>query len=166
LVGALSIAAGIILVIEPSNSLATLAVVVGILFVFDGIIELARSIGGAVEHRTLSAILGLLGIVIGIILIRHPFHAVSAIGLLIGLWLVAAGALRLVFAIMDPAHPWPRFVIAGIELIVGIIIVSDPHIGYSALAIIVGIGLILGGIAQVLLGFALRRLAKAAARAA
>ena len=98
-VGLASLIAGVILVLKPSNSLATLAVVVGIFLLIDGIAELIRSFGGRVENRALSAIIGVLGVVIGIALIRHPFHGVTAIGLLIGIWLVAAGVVRLVWAI-------------------------------------------------------------------
>lgn len=157
LVGLASLVAGIILVFQPSKSLATLAVVVGIFFLIDGIIELVRSFGSAVENRGLAAIIGVLGVIVGIILIRHPTHAVAAIGLLIGLWLVAAGVIRLVGAIVEGTHRVIRAMIAAIEIVLGIVIVSDPHIGYTALAVIVGICLILNGLCYVLLAFAMRR---------
>jgi uncharacterized membrane protein HdeD (DUF308 family) len=158
LIGALSVVAGVILLFEPSNSLATLAVIFGILLLFDGIIEFVWSFTGAAENRMLAAIVGLLDIIIGIILIRHPFSAVAAIGLVIGLWLVAAGAIRLVRAFVLPGHRLFRLLIAGVELVAGIVIVSDPHIGYGALAVIAGICLIAGGIGQIALGLSLRGL--------
>ena len=93
LLGVLSLVAGVILVIKPSHSLATLAVVFGIFLLLDGIVELISSFRRE-EGRALAAILGVLGVVVGIILIRHPTHAVNAIGLVIGIWLVAAGVVR------------------------------------------------------------------------
>src|SRR3954468_11187495 len=78
LVGVMSLVAGIILVFKPSNSLATLAVIFGIFLLIDGIAELVASITGRVDNRALAAIVGVLGIVIGIALIRHPFHGVAA----------------------------------------------------------------------------------------
>ena len=77
IVGLASLVAGIILVLQPSKSLATLAVVVGIFFLIDGIVELVRSFGSAVENRGLAAIIGVLGVIVGIILIRHPTNAVA-----------------------------------------------------------------------------------------
>lgn len=151
LAGVLSVIAGGILVAKPSHSLATLAVIFGIFILVDGIFELVASFG-AEENRALAAILGLLAIVIGIILIRHPTHAVNAIGLLIGIWLVAAGVLRLVRAIATGFHVL-RLVIALLEIAVGVVIVAQPHIGYSTLAIIVGIWLIINGLAMIGLGF-------------
>ncbi len=157
IVGLASLAAGIILVARPSNSLATLAVVVGIFFLIDGIVELVRSLGGGLENRGLAAILGVLGVVVGIILIRHPTKVVAGIGLLIGLWLVAAGVIRLVVAFVAGPHPVIRAAIAAVEIILGIVIVADPHIGYTALAIIAGISLILNGLVYCVLSFAMRR---------
>ena len=94
LVGVLSVVAGIILVFKPSHSLTTLAVIFGIFLLIDGIGELIGSFGRMVENRALAAIVGVLGIVFGILLIRHPSGAVTAIGLLIGIWMVAAGIVR------------------------------------------------------------------------
>jgi uncharacterized membrane protein HdeD (DUF308 family) len=161
IVGVASLIAGVILVLEPSNSLAALAVVVGIFLLIDGIAELIRSFGNAVESRALAAIIGLLGIVIGIILIRHPFHGVTAIGLVIGIWLVAVGAIRLFWAIALGRRVLLNIGVAALEIIAGIVIVSDPHIGYATLAILTGIWLILNGIATIAVGFAARSLATA-----
>jgi uncharacterized membrane protein HdeD (DUF308 family) len=155
-VGLASLIAGVILVLKPSNSLATLAVVVGIFLLIDGIAELIRSFGGRVENRALSAIIGVLGVVIGIALIRHPFHGVTAIGLLIGIWLVAAGVVRLVWAIALARRRLLNFAVALLEIIAGIVIVSDPHIGYATLAILTGIWLIINGLATIALGVAVR----------
>jgi uncharacterized membrane protein HdeD (DUF308 family) len=155
-IGIASLVAGVILVFKPSHSLATLAVVFGIFVLIDGIIELAESFGHSVENRGVAAILGILGIVVGIILVRHPTHAVTAIGLVIGIWLVAAGLVRLIRTIALGAATFFRIVIALLEIAVGIVVVSDPHIGYATLAILLGIWLIINGIGTIALGVAIR----------
>lgn len=156
IIGIASLAAGVILVVKPSHSLATLAVIVGIFLLLDGIIELVRSFGHDIENRALAAIVGLLGIVVGIILIRHPFHGVTAIGLLVGIWLVAAGVIRLFRALQTRAHLLIQSFTALVEVAAGIVIVSDPHIGYSTLAVLAGICLILNGLGMIALGVAVR----------
>jgi uncharacterized membrane protein HdeD (DUF308 family) len=156
LVGVSSVVAGAILVAKPSDSLAALAVVFGIFLLIDGIVELLESFGHSLENRALAAIIGILGIVIGIILIRHPTTTVTAIGLLIGIWLVAAGAARLARAIALGSWTVLRAAIALLEVAVGIAIIADPHIGYATLAVLAGIWLIINGIAMIVLGFALR----------
>jgi uncharacterized membrane protein HdeD (DUF308 family) len=154
LVGLISIVAGGILVAKPSHSLATLAVVFGIFLLIDGIIDVISSFGHE-ENRALAAIVGLLAIVVGILLIRHPTSAVSAIGLIIGIWLIAAGVLRLLRVISFGGH-FLRLLIAVLEIVVGIVVVSDPHIGYATLAILLGIWLILNGLAWIGLAFVIR----------
>lgn len=164
-IGIASLVAGVIIVLKPSQSLATLAVVIGIFLLLDGILELVESIGHSAENRGLAAIIGVLGIVVGILLIRHPTHAVTAIGLLIGIWLVAAGVLRLLRAVVLGALRLWGVVISLLEIAVGIAIVSQPHIGYATLAVLLGIWLIINGVGTTALGIAVRRMRPDAAAA-
>jgi uncharacterized membrane protein HdeD (DUF308 family) len=157
-IGIASAAAGVIIVARPSHSLKTLAVVAGIFLLLDGIAELITAFGRDREDRALRAIGGLLGVIIGIVLIRHPFTAVNAIGLLIGIWLVAIGGIRLVQAIVVRVQPVLRSLIALVEIVFGVAIVSDPHIGYTALAIVTGILFIANGIGLLALALAVRTL--------
>lgn len=154
-VGLASLVAGVVLVAQPSDSLATLAVVVGIFLLIDGIVELVSALGRDVENRAIAAILGVLGIVVGIALIRHPFHGVSAIGILIGIWLVASGVIRLLRAVVS-RHPLLASLIALVEIVAGIAIVANPHIGYTTLAVLTGIWLIINGIGTVAFGWSIR----------
>ena len=156
LMGVLSLVAGGLLVAKPSHSLATLCVIFGIFLVLDGIVALVYSIRHD-ANRALSTIVGVLGVVFGIILIRHPTHAVTAIGLIIGLWLVAAGVVRMIYAIMAESGRFVRVAVAALEIIVGIVVVSDPHIGYATLAVLTGIWLIINGVGLVALGVILRK---------
>jgi uncharacterized membrane protein HdeD (DUF308 family) len=159
LVGGLSVLTGVIVLAKPSHSLATLAVICGVFVLIDSIFELLTSLFA--ERGGAAALLGVLGIVIGILLIRHPIHGVLAVALLIGIWLVAIGAIRLVRALTIERRVW-NIVVAVIEIVAGIVIVSSPHIGFGTLALLVGIAFMLNGIAVFTLGWtmhALRRIA-------
>lgn len=163
LVGLLSIVAGVIVLAKPSNSLATLAVISGIFVLVDSIFELVAALGGRAEHRGPAAVLGVVGTVIGILLIRHPVHGVLAIALLVGIWLVSIGVVRLVWALAIEHRLW-SIIVALIDIVAGIVIVSSPHIGFVTLALLVGISFILNGIAMSVLGWtmhSLRRIAPA-----
>lgn len=156
LVGLASVVAGAIFVAKPSKSLSALAVVFGIFLLLDSVVVLIRSFAGAVENRALAAIVGVLGMIIGIILIRHPMHSVALIGLVIGIWLVVAGVIRLVEAITVPGHRLLRILLSLLEVFVGIAIVANPHIGYATLAVLAGIWLIVGGLGTMGLAVAAR----------
>ncbi len=166
LVGILSIAAGVIILLKPGDSLPTLAVVAGIFLLADGILELASAFARATVNRGIVALFGVLTAVIGVLLIRHPVGGVAFVALLIGIWLIAAGVIRFVTAFDEPDHRgWHAF--AGVlELIAGIVIVSSPDIGFATLAILVGIGFILNGIGLTALGWAMHGVRRDAARPA
>jgi uncharacterized membrane protein HdeD (DUF308 family) len=157
--GLLSAVVGVIVLAKPSHSLATLAVITGLFVLIDSIFELVTSLfadrGGG------GALLGVLGIVVGILLIRHPIHGVLAIALLIGIWLVAIGVIRLIRALALEHRLW-NIVVALIEIVAGIVIVSSPHIGFATLALLVGISFILNGIAVVALGWTMHMLRRVA----
>jgi uncharacterized membrane protein HdeD (DUF308 family) len=166
LVGVLSIVAGVIVLAKPSNSLNTLAVVSGIFILIDGIAALVAALGGDSANRGLVAILGVVSVVIGILLIRHPIAGVTAVALLLGIWLIAAAVVRVVVAFELGAHRLRQLVVAAILAIVGIAIVASPHIRYTTLAVILGIGFIGYGAGMVVVGFALRIVDRAASEAA
>jgi uncharacterized membrane protein HdeD (DUF308 family) len=155
LIGAVSIVAGIIVILKPSNSLATLAVIVGILILLDGIAGLVAAIGGDTQNRGLLAVLGALSVIAGVLLIRHPLGGVKAVALLLGIWLIAAGVVRFVAAFATREHRLWRIAVALVLAIFGVVIVSSPHIGYATLAVIAGIGFICYGIGMMALGWAM-----------
>jgi len=157
IVGLLSVAAGVIVLAKPSNSLATLAVVAGIFVLVDGIFDLAASFSRETANRGLAAIIGVLDIVIGVLLIRHPIGGVLAIALLIGIWLIAMGIVRMVAAFESDHRAW-NLVVALIELAAGIVIVSSPPIGFATLALLVGISFIANGVGTFALGWVMHSL--------
>jgi uncharacterized membrane protein HdeD (DUF308 family) len=156
LVGAAGIVAGAILVAQPSHSLATLAVVLGIFVLLDGIAELVFAFRDEGQNRSLAVIVGVLTLIVGLLLVRHPTHAVSAIGLLIGIWLVCAGVLRLVRAMALADHRGGRLALSLLEIVIGIAIVANPNIGYTTLAVIAGIWLIVSGLGTITLAFVVK----------
>ena len=157
LIGALSVVAGVVVIVKPSHSLATLAVVAGIFILLDSIYELVRAALDRVENRGLSAVMAAFGLVVGILLIRHPVRGVVAVAIVVGIWLVAAGAIRLVLAYQLQARGW-HMAAAVIQIIAGIVIVSSPNIGYSALAVIIGLTFIVNGLTLVAVGVVIRSL--------
>lgn len=155
LVGTLSVVVGVIVLVKPSHSLATLAVLSGVFILLASISELVMALFA--EHGAVAALFGVLGIVIGILLIRHPTHGVLAIALLIGIWLLAVGVIRLVGAFAMENRLW-SVVVGLVEIVAGIVIVSSPKIGFATLALLVGIAFILNGISVFALGWVMHTL--------
>ncbi len=143
----LTLGFGVLILVEPSITLSTLAVIVGIYLLVSGVVDLGSAILGHRESRGMSAVFGVISAVLGVLLIRHPTHAVAAVALIIGLWLLAAGLIRLVRTFAEPGNRIWSFVLAIAEIAFGVVIVSDPKIGVTTLAVIIGIALIVRAIA-------------------
>ena len=153
LAGLLGVAAGIIVLAEPAIGLATLAVVTGIFLVLDGIVATAASLFEHAEGRHLGVLAAVISVLIGVILIRHPISGVLAIGFLLGLWLIAAGVIRLA-AMVGEGHVRGWWIlVAIIEIAAGVVIVSSPRIAISTLALLVGISFIVRGVALATVGW-------------
>ena len=158
LIGVVSIVAGVIVILKPSHSLSTLAVIFGIFILIDGIVELVASISSETQNRGLLAILGALSVIAGVLLIRHPLGGVKAVALLLGIWLIAAGVVRFVAAFAAPDHRIWRICVALVLAVFGVVIVSSPHIGYATLALIAGICFIIYGAGMAAVGWAMHQI--------
>jgi uncharacterized membrane protein HdeD (DUF308 family) len=156
--GLLSAAAGVIVLIKPDNSLKAITVVIGIFILLDGIMQVYMGLRHRVENSTMVALIGVLDLIIGIILIRHPIAGVTAVAILIGIWLAAAGVLRLIVAFETQGDRLGAILVGGIELIAGIVIIANPNIRLATLAVLVGIAFILNGIALIVLAIGMRSL--------
>ncbi len=154
--GVLSSVAGVIVLAKPDNSLATIAVITGIFIVVDGIVALVSAISPHTDNRGLAALIGVINLVIGVVLIRHPVGGVTAVAVFVGIWLIAMGALRFVLAFSAPGHRAWRALVGVVEMVAGIVIVASPKIGIATLALLIGLSLIANGVALVGLGFVMR----------
>lgn len=151
-IGLVGIAAGVIVLLKPEDSLSTLAVIAGIFILASGIFDVAISFSRRTPNRGLAAVMGVLSAVIGILLIRHPVGGVLFVALLIGIWLVAIGVVRFFEAFDSDRRAW-GIVVALIEIAAGVVIVATPPIGFATLALLTGIAFIANGIAIFALGW-------------
>jgi uncharacterized membrane protein HdeD (DUF308 family) len=155
LAGVLGIAAGVVVLVWPGISLVSLAWVTGIFLIADAIFEFAAALGRRTDGRGVLALLGVLSLVTGILLVRHPIAGVLVIAMLLGIWLIAFGVVRFVETFGRAEHRTWNLVLAVLEVVAGIVIVAIPDIGVGTLAVVVGIAFVLRGIATAAIGWAL-----------
>ena len=94
----------------------------------------------------------------GLVLIKKPFDTLVVFTLIVGAWFVVAGIVRFVAALASPEGRGGNIVIAILDLIAGIVILSWPDLGLSTLAVIIGIVLILRGVSFIVSGWQLHKL--------
>jgi uncharacterized membrane protein HdeD (DUF308 family) len=165
IVGALTLILGIIVAFHPGGSLNVVAVLIGVAAILSGIFHLLRIFGRGESHRIWLGVTGLLFIVIGVVLIRHLHLTLAVIGLFVGLTWIVQGVTALIGGIGGGTREGRGWWIAfgALSLIAGIVVVSTPVNSLTVLAALLGIWFIVMGLAEIIGGFMLRRLARQAA---
>ena len=153
---------GVFFVASPHETLSTFTVIAGILLVLDGVLAVLASIFGRGEGRGLLAMIGVLSAIAGLVLIKKPFETLVVFVLIFGVWLIVAGAVRLIAAFGEPEGRGGNIAIAILDFIAGIVVLSWPAPSLATLAVIIGIVLIFRGILWMAAGWELRGLGREA----
>jgi len=99
---------------------------------------------------------GIALIVIGVMLLVNTDAAEFTLALLIAFALFLAGVDSIVEAQRHRVR-WPSYLMAGIWIVVGVIALSWPDVTLWALAVVVGVGFLVGGVAEAWLAVRLHR---------
>ena len=159
--GVLMIVAGFIALM--SLLLATIAsvLVVGVMMVISGIIEIIHGFQMRRWGRFFFwIVIGALYVAGGFFAVSNPLLASAALTLLLGMFLIAAGVMRIVLAMqMRTSSNWGWVVASGvITLLLGAIIVFGwPTTSLYTLGIFLGVDLIIAGASWLTAGLAFRR---------
>jgi len=146
LFGIVTFGVGVFFVVSPHETLKVFTVIAGIFLLVDGILAILGAIVGAGESRGLLAMVGVLSAIAGLVLIKKPFGTLVVFTLIVGVWFVVAGAVRLLSAFSMQGSRSAYIFTASIDLIAGILILSWPELGLATFAVIIGIVLILRGL--------------------
>ena len=156
--GLICVVTGILAIVWPDITLLTLGIFAGIYLIMTAILEIIDAIFGDPGGRALSAMLGVISLIAGLIFLRRPGESLVAIVVVAGIFLVAEGLIRVVRAFSSSGARWWGVTLGLVDAIVGIVILSWPGIGLVTLAIFFAVTMIVRGIFAIVLGFKLRTL--------
>jgi uncharacterized membrane protein HdeD (DUF308 family) len=159
LFGLISLAGGVLLVAYPGPTLTVIALLVGIELLIAGVFVIIAAFGRPAGTRSWGVLGGALALIAGVIVLRHPSGSILVVAMAVGIYLILAGVLRLVGALEGEKDRGWLVLVAMIDLALGIVIVAWPSFGITSLAIVLGIVLIVRGLAVIALAMALRGLA-------
>ncbi len=152
--GLLNLIAALVVLIEPHNSLLAIAVVLGIYLVIVGLLIAAAGWSRTADRWVVVGI-GVLAVVAGIFVIARPGSAVHGVRIVFGIYLVIAGAVHLWTGLQVRRERY-QLVFGGLELVAGLVFLFAPKLGLTALALFVGIYLLLRAVLELGLALALR----------
>ena len=158
--GVLGVIAGVLAVAYPDITLLALALIAGINLMILGIASLVGAFGAERDStvRALAAVMGLLGIVAGIAVIRRPGETLLAVLIVVGIWFVVHGVVDLVRAATTTEGRGILLLAAVADVIFGILILALPKLSLVTLAILFAISLLARGVFAIVTAFRLRGL--------
>lgn len=140
--GALNLIAALVVLIEPHGSLTAITVVLGIYLVIAGIIVVATATP-ADPNRLFAVILGVLAVIAGVFVMIHPGSAINAVRIIFGIYLLVTGGLRLVAVRREQRDRFTDILPGVLSVIAGLVFLFAPKLGLSALALFVGVYLLI-----------------------
>jgi uncharacterized membrane protein HdeD (DUF308 family) len=157
--GAISIVAGLLAIAYPDITLLALAIFAGINLIVLAAMSLVDAFTASPDgnSRTLSALLGVLGLIAGLVVLRRPGETLLALVLVLGIWLVISGAIDFLRAFERLEHRALRMLVAIGEIVLGILILSLPDVSLRTVAVLAGLGFIVRGAFAVYAGWQLRK---------
>jgi len=143
---------------HPGIALASLALWLSILILISGVAGLLGWWLGTRE--TLSLLWSIGSIVVGLVLLTKADFTIQLLSVLVGIWMIVTGGWLMQQGWMQRHNrfvAWIIFIPGLFSLITGVMAIFNRATGATAVSIIVGIQLLLAGIALVVLAFVKRK---------
>lgn len=156
--GVLSAVVGVVLLLDLAEAVWTLALFVAFGLIVDGLAELL-AVG---RYRTpLGMVAGAVLVVGGILAIAWPDITLWALAVVTGIGLLVSGGVRVMGA-LDRPEGW-RWLLAGgvLSLVAGVMALIWPEATVLVLAIVLGIRLLVFGLAEIAFALTLHEVRKA-----
>lgn len=159
--GLITIGLGLVLVLWPDETLKVLAVLIGIQLILTGVFRVvlsvaSRSLDGG--SRAITGLFGALAIVLGLLCLRSPLQTVLVIGMILGVWWLAAGLVDIIGAIRSSGshrRGWDLG-LGVLSALAGAFLLINPEISLGVLVIVVSVWLFSYGFIAVVAAFVLR----------
>ncbi len=156
--GIVSIVVGVLAIAWPGKTIVAVAILFAAWLFISGIMSVIEAFteDGDTGMRVLSAIIGVLSVIVGFALLRTPFQSVEVMIFVLGIFWVSQGIVTFIMAFSrKDGRNWRLF--SGVlGVIAGIIVLEYPIDSALTLALFGGIWLVILGIMQVVAGFQLR----------
>ncbi|HEY5527066.1 MAG TPA: HdeD family acid-resistance protein [Candidatus Anoxymicrobiaceae bacterium] len=161
--GVAAAAFGIITLAWPDITRLTLAVVFGLFVFISGALEIYNAIAAKRidEPYILMLSVGTVGVIIGLISFIWPSVTALALLYLIAIWAIVTGVFEVVIAVQLPITrmgKWLLGVAGVISVAFGIVLISRPTGGATAVIWLIGAYAILFGVLLMALGFMIWRI--------
>lgn len=157
--GILGLLVGVIALLNPIATAVVAAIFLGIGLIIQGALEIGvawRAETGSTGRGWLAAF-GVLALVAGILVLFSPGGGVVALVWGLILWFIIAGVHDLLVAGSERQHRGWNILLGVLSLVVAFILIVSPFSAIPLIGIMVGLGFLLRGAADIGLALSMRR---------
>jgi uncharacterized membrane protein HdeD (DUF308 family) len=159
--GIAAIIFGVLAFIWPGITLVTLVLFWGAFTLVDGILALVHAImGGNVASRWWLALIGVLGIIVGLLTFLMPGVTALVLLVFIAAWAIVLGVFQIVGAIRlrkEIDNEWTLGLSGALSVLFGIVLLIAPGAGALALIWMIGAYAIVFGVLMVMAALKLKK---------
>jgi uncharacterized membrane protein HdeD (DUF308 family) len=156
--GIAAIVFGVLAFIWPGLTLVTLVLLYGAFVLVDGVLALAAAVmGGSMQPRWWLALIGALGIIVGVLTFIWPGITALVLLVFIAAWSIILGIFQIIGAIRlrkEIDNEWMLILGGALSVLFGVVLLLRPGAGALALIWLIGAYAVVFGV--LLVAFALR----------
>lgn len=158
-IGVLNLVIGIAIVVWPSATLTVVAVLVGLQLLLAGVLQVFLGVLGPESGgRWMVIFVGLLGVVAGLLVMREPLRIIELIVVVVGIFWVVSGVVRLAAAATDSGSRTRTALDGLVSVGAGAIVLAWPDPTLRVITLLVGILLIVRGAVALLVAMEARNI--------
>lgn len=152
---------GILVLVWPDETLHILAVIIGLQLLLAGGFRFVTAFSHSSDgggSRLVGVLTAMLAFLAGVLVLRHPMQTIGALSLIVGVFWLLTGMLTAYAAIADRAlvHRGLLFALGALGAVAGIVVLCFPVDSAVALTRLLGLWLVLLGVFELVMAFALR----------
>ncbi|MEU6575637.1 HdeD family acid-resistance protein [Streptomyces sp. NPDC046805] len=150
---------GILILVWPDETLHVLAVLIGLYLLVAGGFRFAATFSrDARGDRFPRLLVSVLFVLAGVLCLRHPMQTIAALSLIVGVVWILSGMATAYTALTTKDMPHRGFVIGAsfLAIVAGIVVLALPSESARALTRLLGLWLVLLGVAETILALAWR----------
>ncbi len=157
--GILSMLIGALLIFWPGQTLTVVTTIVGLFIIIVGVLRFFMAIFASnVDNRWLLALIGIIGVVIGVVVLRNPEATIKVIVLVTAIFWIVLGMVDFFRGLTDSSLPdrGVRIGFGALTALFGVVLLAWPDVTVTVFAILVGIYIVVLGIFEAIAAFQLK----------
>jgi uncharacterized membrane protein HdeD (DUF308 family) len=149
---------GLMLITEPGATLVALTTVLGFYWLITGVLALVQVFVDRATPWIWSLLAGLVGILAGLFVLRHPLVAAltvpTVVVIILGIQGLVIGAVQIIGGFKGGGIG--PFILGAINVLVGILLLGSPVAAALAVSLVFGVLLLISGAGLMILAFRVR----------